>query len=122
MTAGKHNFAIEQEDTFLRVLTWTEADLVTPIDLSGCTAKMTINYVDSGVPGSFSISTTWSANGFITINGPAGEVTLLIPATTTENFTWRNGAYDLHLKFPDETVFRLVEGGTVVNRTQTDII
>lgn len=122
MVAGKTDLVIEQEDTFLRILTWTESDEVTPINLTGYTAKMTINYISNGIGGAHTISTTWSTGGWIRIDGSLGKITLLIPASITEDFTWRNGAYDLHLTATDQTVYRLIEGAAIVNPSQTDAV
>lgn len=48
--------------------------------------------------------------GTITINGPAGIVSILVPATTTETMTWNTGVYDLEVSTSTANVLRLLEG------------
>ena len=51
-----------------------------------------------------------TTDGTISINGPAGIVSILVPATTTETMTWNTGVYDLEVFTTTSNVIRLLEG------------
>jgi hypothetical protein len=113
MSAGTYNLAIEQNATFSLIMTWVTQSYCAqppvgftpqPVDLTGYTVMLQIR--------PFQLSTTilFDASSDITLGGVAGTITLIIPATTTQGFTWWNGVYDLILTSSGGVVTRLLQG------------
>lgn len=124
MTAGKYDFTCEQDADFSKSIIWKDST-GTPINITGYTALLTVNYTNKGgTSGSFAINTTWNANGWIRItNAAAGTMLLTIPASITKTFnTWTNGKYDMQVKSGQNAVTRLLQGGFVVNPAQGFIV
>ena len=108
----KQNITIIQGATLDLLVTWRTGDPATPVDLTGCTARMQIrSKVDS--PDVLLELTT--ENGGITLGGAAGTVRRFVDATDTAAITWKSGVYDLEIEFPDGTVRRLISGGVSVS-------
>lgn len=84
-------------------------------DLTGYTGKMQVRptaesstkYVD--IP----------AVGSITINGPLGQVAVVVPADITAAMTWTSGVYDLEVALNPATVIRLAEGFASLSKEVT---
>ncbi len=114
MPAGTHNFEIEQGATWTREILVKDS-LGVPIDLTGITARMQIR--DTVESSSFLIELS-TANGRITVNGPAGELTLTISAVDTAALM-TGGVYDLEIVNVDATVDRLLEGNVVLSPEAT---
>ena len=57
-------------------------------------------------------------NGRISVNGAAGEVTLLISATDTAALSFSTALYDLEM-ISGSVVSRLIEGGVTLSREVT---
>lgn len=103
--AQKENLSIDQGVTYKHRFDYVDTTN-TPIDISGYTARMQIREsVDDTV--TVYDSTVGSD---IEIDGPNGTVTLTIPATTTEAFTFSAGVYDIEIVSSQSEVIRLVEG------------
>lgn len=104
MSAAKSNFKLEEGATWTKVLEWKNEDL-TPIDLTGFTARMQIRKSYSTAT---ALHTLTSSDG-ITLDGPTGTITLNIPAATSVG--WKKGryVYDLEVYTGDTTV-RLLQG------------
>ena len=110
------NLCIAQGTTYVKVFTWftlsccghAVGSQYAPVDITGYTAAMQIRaYPLSGV--------LYDATADLTLGGPAGTITLSIPAADTENFTWWNGVYDIVLTSPGGTVSRFVQGTVSVS-------
>ena len=115
MAAAFWKISVEQGATWRTVLTLTDADGV--IDLTGYTARMQIRQeIDSPTP-LYSLST--DPGGGITIDGPAGQITLTIDDETSTGWAWRYGVYDLELVSPGGDVDRLLKGEVDVDREVT---
>lgn len=113
MSAGAYNFCIEQGIVFTRILSWKKKD-GTPIDLTGWTGRMQIRSPEG------TLIITLSESDGITIDGPAGTVTLFIDDSTTTGFTFTEAKYDLKLFNPDAVPeVRLVEGTVTVSPQTT---
>lgn len=94
MTAGVHNFTIEQGADFSLPLLYQDEN-GNPIDLTGWSADMMIRTtVDSPTP---LISLSSSLGGGITLGGPAGTIVISIDETTTQQFAGGIAVYDLLL-------------------------
>jgi hypothetical protein len=66
---------------------------LTPIDMTGCTARRSIKDREDGT---LLLSLT-TANGGLVIDNTAHTITEIIPASVTESITWRRGVSDLEL-------------------------
>lgn len=108
---GNFNICIQQNATFASVFTWLEPACCgaagsgpQPVDLTGYTANMQIKaYPLAG-------TVLYDASTDITLGGPLGTITLVIPAYETMEFTWWEGVYDMILTDPTGVVTRLLSG------------
>lgn len=113
MAASKYKLAIEQGATYPRVFTWKAGDPATPVDLTGCTARLQIRgrVTDADVL----YEMTSEPGGGLVLGDAAGTIALTIPDEDSAEWTWRSGVYDLEIAFPDGTVRRLLRGGVSVS-------
>lgn len=106
MAAGTSRIVIEQGAVYDAVFTYEDAS-GRPIDLTGWSAKMQFRRF---VGGTLLLEAS-TANGRITLGGPAGTVIVHIPASVTSGVAL-SGVYDLDLIPPagaDGTI-RLLSG------------
>lgn len=110
------NMCIQQGATYTKVFTWWGPVYLQgvlsegPINITGWTAALQIR--------AYPLASTvlYDASGDLVINGSAGQITLTIPASATETFTWWNGVYDLKLTSQDGSYsMRLTEGTVTVS-------
>lgn len=117
MSAGTYNIVVEQNATLSLVFTWTAGPNVyvppvgsqqQPVDLTGYSAMMQIR--------AYALSTAilYDATSNLVLGGVNGTITLTIPASTTQGFTWWFGVYDLLLTSASGVVTRLLEGTVTV--------
>ena len=106
MTAARWPVTIEQGTTWDPVLTLRDTDL------TGYTARMQIRATVDAADVLLELST---ANGKITIDGPAGQIKPLLTDIDTAAITWTSGFYDLELVSPSGHVDRLVQGTVTVD-------
>lgn len=117
MTAAYYKIQVEQGSTWRRTLTVRD-EVGDPVDLTGYGARMQIREsMDSPDP-LYSLATDGPSPG-ITINGPAGQLTLVIANETSSAWTWRYGVYDLELESAGGEVERLLRGEVEVDREVT---
>lgn len=113
-TPAKLKFTIYQGATFRKRLTWT-APGGTPIDLTGCTARMQVRSEVESLDVLLELTTE---NGGITLGGAAGTVELYAGATATSAITWQSGVFDLEIVFPGaspDDVDRIAQGSISVS-------
>lgn len=107
---------IYQGATFTKSLTWKTAPdenaATTPVNLTGCTARMQIRAKLESTAPLLSLTTE---NGGISLGGTAGTVELLIDADDTTAITWKAGVYDLEIVFAGGEVRRLMYGSVTVS-------
>lgn len=103
---AKHKLLIIQGATFRDRLVWMNPDK-TPIDLTGCTARMQVRAEIESPTVLLELTT---ANGGITVDGPAGQLTLYLTPAATAAIAWQSGVWDLELEHPNGDVTRLVQG------------
>ena len=115
MSAGKHDFIIEQGATFSKVLTWKDST-GTPINLTGYSARMQVR---SSVEAASTIIELTTVNSRITLGGVAGTITLNISAADTTALTAESGVYDLELVSGANVVTRLLEGNVIISKEVT---
>lgn len=101
MGAARYTIRIEQGATWKPVLTLQDTDL------TGYSARMQIRAdVDSDVV----LLELTTSDGHITIDGPAGQITLQLTDVETTALDWTTGVYDLELIAPGGDVQRLLKG------------
>jgi len=107
------NICILQGATYAKQFTWWGPVLVfgqvqqAPVNLTGYTGTLQIR------PYALSTTVLYDASSNLVINGPAGQITLTIPGSVTEGFTWWNGVYDLLLTSADGSYSTRLFQGTV---------
>ena len=116
ITPAKLKLKIIQGATFRKALVWLAPDKKTPIDLTGCTARMQVR---SEIESPTVLLELTTENGGIVIDGPAGKLTLRISPTATAAITWESGVWDLEVVHPSGDVTRLVQGSISVSREVT---
>lgn len=105
MGAARYLIRIEQGATWKPVLTLRDTDL------TGYTARMQIRPdIDST-----EILLELTSGDGITIDGPAGQITLHLTDTETAALDWCEGVYDLELIAPGGDVQRLLKGPVEVD-------
>jgi len=114
MTAIRQNLVIEQGATFEFNITRMQADEITPVDITGFTARM---HIRDSLEDAATLLELTTENARIVLGGAAGTVQLSISATDTAALTFTEGVYDLELIDTGGTgdVTRLTYGG-VENR------
>lgn len=115
MPAGTHDFEIEQGASFRLQFAWKDS-AGTAVNLTGYTARMQVRASTSAPDVLLELTTV---NGYITLGGIAGTVTLTLPATVTAGLDWRRGKYDLELVATDALVTRFMQGQVSVSREVT---
>lgn len=100
MSASKYDFRIEQGTSFKLSLIYKDAEK-NVIDLTNWCARL-IWRTNSGTTNVFSTENTDYSIYKFTLDGPNGKLTLLLPATTTNNFDFTTAKYDLELSSPDD--------------------
>lgn len=107
---------IYQGATFAHTQTWKVAPDQetprTPVDLTGCTARMQVR---AKIGASTPLLTLTTENGGISLGGTAGTINLLIDAEDTAALSWTSGVYDLEIVHPGGQVRRLMYGSVVVS-------
>jgi hypothetical protein len=82
--AGTYPFTVIQGEDFAALLTWFQADGVTPIDLTGFHAVLIVE--DRNGAG-FNVSDEVLPGGYITLGGAAGTFQFTVPAATVARIT-----------------------------------
>lgn len=89
MSAAALNFIIGQGETWTRLLTWLNPDGVTPINLTGYSARMQIRLTVDSTAVLLELNTTPVAGqGTITLGGVLGTITLSASAALTAALTF----------------------------------
>lgn len=118
MSTGTYNLCIAQGATFTRIFTWlagvccgqsTAGAQPQPVDLTGYSAALQIRAFP------LSPSVLYDASSNLVLGGVLGTITLTIPASSTEGFTWWNGVYDLLLTDSSGNATRLLQGSVTVS-------
>lgn len=95
MAASKYDFPIEQGASFRLSLVYKD-DANNVIDLTNYCARL--SWKDNcGNTENFTTGTT-NSNYKFTIDGPNGQILLLIDADTTNNYNFNTAKYDLELQ------------------------
>ena len=112
-TPAKLKFTIYQGATFRKRLTWKgPLPAQTPIDLTGCAARMQVRE-EVGSPTVLLSLTT--VNGGIVLGGALGTIDLYVSDEDTGAITWDGGVWDLEIVHPGGEVTRLAQGSISVS-------
>lgn len=113
MTPAELDLVIYQGATFRRTFTWKTGSSLTPVNLTGFTARMQVRKkITDPDP---VISLTTSNGGIVLTNPTAGEFEIVITDTLTSALTIKTGVYDLEFVAPGGDVSRLMQGAVEVS-------
>lgn len=118
MAAAHWKIIVEQGSTWRVALTVYD-ESGAPVDLTGYTARMQVRETLDAAEPLLTLTTPETSPGGITIDGPAGRLTLLIADEMSTAWAWTFGVYDLELASPDGDVDRLLKGEFEVDREVT---
>ena len=110
MAAAEYNFSIEQGSSHTISFTYKDSTN-TVVDISNWCARIIMTTSDNQTI-TYSSGIT-SSDYKMSLDGPNGKITLLIPALTTNNFTFKTAKYDLELE-SDDILYS--GGGNYTNR------
>lgn len=116
MAAAKYDFDIEQGSSFTISFTYKDSTN-TVVNISNWCARIIMTTSDNQTI-TYSSGTT-SSNYKMSLDGPTGKITLLLPAITTNNFTFKTAKYDLELE-SDDVLYS--GGGNYTNRILYGVI
>lgn len=114
--AVQKNFEVDQNATFTFEVDYTQEDEVTPIDLTGASAKMQVRDTKGGSKLAFTLT---SPSGGITIDEPNGKLTIKITPTQTNKMFYPKSAYDIMLVDSNGNKIKLLEGFMTLSRSVT---
>mgnify|MGYP006294620247 CR=1 FL=1 len=100
MAASKYDFAIEQGTSFKISLIYKDGN-GNPVDLTDWCARIIWKTNTNNIQSFSSENTNYSLYKF-TIDGINGKLTLMIPASVTNNYSFNTAKYDLELQSPDD--------------------
>ena len=100
MAASKYDFVIEQGSSFKLSLVYKDAN-GDPIDLTNWCARL-VWKTNAAATQVFSTENLDYTVYKFTIEPLLGKITLLIPANTTNSFTFNTAKYDLELQSDDD--------------------
>ena len=116
MAAAKYDFDIEQGSSFTISFTYKD-NTNTVVNISNWCARIIMTTSDNQTI-TYSSGTT-SSSYKMSLDGPTGKITLLLPAITTNNFTFKTAKYDLELE-SDDVLYS--GGGNYTNRILYGVI
>ncbi len=97
MTAIRNDFTIKQgSDIDFTVQVWADDKHTVVQNLTGWDARMMVRSTRDAT-GSPLVSLTSNPAAGLTINGPAGQVSVFVGGATTAGYTWLNGQYDMEV-------------------------
>lgn len=100
MSASQYNFAIEQGSSFRLSIVYKDSNSQ-PIDITGYCARLVWKTMSGDVSVFSTTNTDYSQYKF-SIDGPNGQILLLIPISTTNQYDFTSAKYDLELQAPTE--------------------
>jgi hypothetical protein len=100
MAASKYDFAIEQGTSFKISLVYKDSN-GNPINLTNWCARL-IWKTNTNASQTFSSQNNNDSLYKFTIDGINGKLTLMIPASVTNQYAFTTAKYDLELQSPDD--------------------
>jgi hypothetical protein len=116
MAAAKYDFNIEQGSSFTISFTYKDSTN-TVVNISNWCARIIMTTSDNQTI--IYNSGITSSSYKMSLDGPTGKITLLLPAITTNNFTFKTAKYDLELE-SDDVLYS--GGGNYTNRILYGVI
>lgn len=118
MSATRYDFTIEQgSDIDFTVQVWADEKHTVIQNLTGWDARMMIR-LTRDTTGTPLVSLTSNPAAGLTMNGPAGQVSVFVGGATTAGYTWLNGQYDLEVYNNSLPKIKRVLYGNVSVRTE----
>lgn len=98
MAAAEYNFNIDQGSSHTISFIYKDSSNAV-VDITNWCARIVMTTSDNQII-TYNSGTTNSEYKMI-LDGPNGKITLLLPAVTTNNFTFKTAKYDLELESDD---------------------
>jgi hypothetical protein len=114
--AVQKNWEVDQNTTFKFQIQYTEDDEITPIDLTGATAKMQVRDTKGGSKLAFTLT---SPAGGITIDGPDGTLNMVVTPTQTNKLFYPKSSYDIMIIDSNGNKIKILEGFLTLSRSVT---
>jgi hypothetical protein len=114
--AVQKNWEVDQNATFRFQVQYTSDDELTPIDLTGASAKLQVRDTKGGSKLAFTLT---SPNGGITIDGPTGTLSIVMTPTQTNKLFYPKSSYDVMVVDNNGDKTKLVEGFITLSRSVT---
>lgn len=100
-------FIVERADDVSHIVQVVDSTkTLIPVTGYTCTFKVYDNSEFTGSP----LLTLDSASGGITVNGPAGQFTIIMTEVQTAGFTWQSGWYRMDMTSSGGTTTRIMQG------------
>lgn len=114
MAATRYDLPLRQNSDYdLVVQAWADDAHTVPLNITGYTAKLIIRPTARSTTIYDTISVVASPATGLTINGPAGQITLHITAAQTLTYTWISAVYDLIIIGPSSNPQKCIAEGDV---------
>jgi hypothetical protein len=114
VAATRYDLALRQNSDFdLVVQAWADDAHTVVLNISGYSAKLVMRPTARSATVLDTINVAASPATGLTINGPAGQVTLHITAAQTLTYTWISGVYDLLIIGPTNNPQKCIAEGDV---------
>ena len=114
MVATRYDLPIRQNSDYdLVVQAWADDAHTVPLVITGYSARLAIRTTARAATTLATIGVVASPATGLTINGPAGQVTLHIAAADTLTYTWVSGVYDLIIIGPSNNPQKCIAEGDV---------
>jgi len=108
-TPGQYTLNIYKGATLDLTFTWKDSAGVL-VNLTGYTARLQVRESVDAAAFLLELTTTLVSGSGIVLGGAAGTIQLVAPATSTDDYTWDEGVYDLELVSGAGVVTRLLQG------------
>ena len=122
MDAGVYDITLSPRGSYRRHFEFIEDDGVTPVDFTGCEARMEIRPRPESATLYISINEVPTADGDITLGGSAGTIDIFTTAEATDTLANVRGAYwDLFVEYPNgEDVVKFMKGKVKIDASVTE--
>mgnify|MGYP003333139556 FL=1 len=114
--AEQKNWEVDGNTTFTFQVQYTENDEITPIVLTGASAKMQVRDTKGGSKLAFTLT---SPSGGITIDAPTGTLTIKATPTQTNKLFYPKSSYDIMVVDSNGNKIKLLEGFLTLSRSVT---
>ena len=113
--AGQKNWEVDQNTTFTFTVEYKD-NSGSPINITGCTAKMQVRDTKGGSKLAFSLT---SPSGGIVIAPLLGKLTIKMTPTQTNKLFYPKSSYDIMVTDSNANKIKLLEGFITLSRSVT---